>query len=101
MGNYSEFTISTNPPACNVHINDGYRVTTDAGGSYEYDDTMKWYDWKDDIKSVSKLHPATVWTVQRNGEETGDMERAYFKDGKFYSEKLEYVPPTFDESKLK
>ncbi len=101
MGNYSEFEIHTDPPACNVLINKGYCVTTDGGGFYEYEDTMKWYDWKKDIMAVSKLHPATVWTVQRNGEQTGDMERAYFKNGKHYSEKLEYVPPAFDESKLK
>lgn len=48
-----------------------------------YNDSCKWYDFKEDMEKISKEYPNTLFTIYRSGEETSDMERVYFRNGKF------------------
>ena len=45
-------------------------------------DSMKWYAWAQDMKKVSSEMPAVLFTVYREGEENGDVERGYFYNGR-------------------
>lgn len=101
MGYYSSFEISTEPPICNVTLSEPYEIVTDDSGFALSDDVIKWYDYRSNMLTVSKLHPQSLLIVDRVGEESPDIERSFFKDGKCYSEKLEYTPPDFDPSRMK
>ena len=50
--------------------------------SGETNESCKWYDWKDDITEFSKLYPDVVFLLKGEGEESGDIWRAYFLNGK-------------------
>ena len=58
-------------------------------------DTLKWYDWEDDMKRVSLSFPNVVFTLTGRGEEYGDHWRYVFYKGKsFYSPgKIVYDEP--------
>jgi len=62
---------------------------------------VKWYDWKDHMKTVSTAHPGTLFTLGGTGEENSDMWVAYFKSGKMKIERAVITFGQFDESKLK
>lgn len=69
-------------------------------GSFEQSD-IKWYSALDNMKIISSKHPEVLFTLDGVGEESGDIWRAYFKDGKMQYEKAKIVIDEFDESKLK
>ena len=104
MGYNSYFEIETHPPISDLIINSVYEFKTDSSGICEPEEPCKWYDCKKDILKVSKLHPGTLFIIDRVGEGDGmevDVERTFTKGSKSYSWKLEYTLPEFDESQLK
>ena len=60
----------------------------------------KWYDHEKDMKLLSQIYPETTFLLEGEGEESGDIWRKYFKNGKMQVCKAEIVFPAFDESKL-
>lgn len=64
-------------------------------------DSTKWYESDNDLKRFSKKHPETLFILSGEGEENGDIWKAYFKNGKMHTIKAQIVFDTFDESKLK
>lgn len=48
----------------------------------EYTDTIKWYDALDDLKKLSEKFPDVVFTLSGEGEESGDIWKAIYKNGK-------------------
>lgn len=42
----------------------------------------KWYDWEGDMTELSKAFPDVTFELSGEGEETGDIWKARFKDGK-------------------
>lgn len=60
----------------------------------------KWYDWEEDLIELSKAFPTEVFELSGDGEERGDMWRAYFKNGKAQIEKAEIRIGDYDETKL-
>jgi len=73
-------------------------------GFYDaYDDngeSLKWYDWKEDMKGFSKKYPETLFTLIGKGEESGDLWKAYFKDGKMQLVEAQITYEKFDLEKL-
>lgn len=63
-------------------------------------DGVKWYSHVDDMKRLSLKHPDILFVVDGDGEENGDVWRAYFRNGKSYQDSAEIAFPEFDESKL-
>lgn len=63
----------------------------------------KWYDFDKDMKAFSKLHPNTIFQLDGEGEESPDIWRSYYKNGKHQSANTEIkiIHEPFDESKLK
>ena len=73
-----------------------------SGYSIEFalDDSCKWYKHEQDMKELSKFYPETTFLLEGQGEESEDIWRKYFKNGKMQVCKAEIVFPAFDESKL-
>ena len=62
------------------------------------EESCKWYDWRKDISSFSMRYPNAVFEVTGRGEESGDIWRAYIKNGRSELQKARFVfddPPTW------
>ena len=65
-----------------------------------FGDSCKWYEHNDDMKKVSKKHPDVVFILDGEGEESGDVWRKFYKNGKVavwrpHIEPPEYTPDVF------
>lgn len=60
----------------------------------------KWYDFKDDMREVSKQHPNVLFELSGQGEENSDLWKAYFKDGKMQMCKARIEYDNFDEEQM-
>ena len=75
-------------------------ITDSTDYSSLFDDSIKWYHYKEDMKSYSKNHPNVVFCINGEGEESGDIWKAYFKNGKMFKTKATLVFEEFNEDKL-
>lgn len=69
-------------------------------GYMTFEDSIKWYDHEEHMRKYSKLHPAIVFELSGEGEESGDLWREYYSDGKMQRCKATIIYADFDESKL-
>lgn len=60
----------------------------------------KWYDFDEDMRRVSAAHPGVLFTLTRNGEDDGDFERVFYRDGKAQTVRGVVHYPDFDPAKL-
>lgn len=67
-------------------------------GTYE---NVKWYEYRTHIAFVSKLFPEYLFTLKREGEEPGDHEQSFFKNGKIQMTQARLVYDEFNEDELK
>lgn len=58
------------------------------------------YDWEGELKELSQEFPDCVFELDGDGEESGDVWRAYFKNGKMQKAPAKIVFDPFDETKL-
>lgn len=65
-----------------------------------FDGPTKWYSWKSDMETFSTRYPSTLLTLTGHGEGSGDIWRAYFKNGSGYRVEGRIVFDSFDEGKL-
>jgi len=63
-------------------------------------DAIKWYDHEKDMLNYSLQKPEVTFLLEGEGEETGDIWRKYFKNGKMFQTKAELRFEYYDESKL-
>ena len=76
------------------------------GAEYALDDdgesreSCKWYDHEKDIKSFSKKHPETLFELEGQGEDSGDMWKKYFKNGKMQNCRAKITYEPFQENLL-
>ena len=68
-------------------------------GGLELSD-VKWYDYRDHMKIISKKYPETLFKLYGNGEESEDIWVEYFKNGKSRYERGMITFAEFDETKL-
>lgn len=61
----------------------------------------KWYECFEDMKDFSLKFPGVVFKMHGEGEETGDLWDAYFKNGKGQECRADIIYPDYDEEKLK
>lgn len=64
-------------------------------------ESMKWYEWEDDMRFFSKKFPTVLFTLNGEGEENDDMWKAYFKNGKMQFCKAKIAFDPFNEKELK
>lgn len=77
------------------------RTVVDVIGFNPFDDEpTKWYDHENDMREVSLKISNVVFVLDGYGEETGDIWRKYFYNGKVQRTVGKIVFEDFSESKL-
>lgn len=86
MGYYTRFNLNVEPEDYREIVVEELR---NLGGSYvanileeEWGDSMKWYEWEDDMRNVASKVPEAVIILDGEGEEQGDKWRAFFQGEK-------------------
>lgn len=79
--------------------NDEARHAIDLNG--DPNESCKWYDHEQDLLEFSEKHPDTLFLLEGEGEEAGDIWKTYFKNGKMQTTRAKLVFEEYDESKLK
>ena len=62
--------------------------------------SVRWRDFDEDMKEISKDFPGVLFSMNGEGEEREDIWRAWFKNGRGYSEYARIKYPLFDENKM-
>jgi hypothetical protein len=96
MGYETRYEISTSPISDEVID----AVKTASGYTYLFDDSCKWYDHEEHCKAVSKMYPEVLIEISGEGEESGDIWKKYFLNGKMQECRAKFSIPPFDKSKL-
>lgn len=65
-----------------------------------FGDSVKWYDHEKDMRTISRKYPEVTFILSGEGEESGDIWKKYFKNGRMFVAKARIVFPEYDESKL-
>ena len=109
MGYYTRFSggVTGPPELLNVFSADAAEGVTYGRHDAELDDwltgdffggdTAKWYGWKEDLVDVSKRYPNLLFFLEGEGEEPGDMWKAWARNGRVVETKARIV---FDEPDL-
>lgn len=66
-------------------------------GEFFGGDTAKWYGWNQDLISVSSNYPGLLFWLEGEGEESGDIWKAWARNGKVVQAQAKIV---FDEPDL-
>lgn len=101
MGYYTNYTLSTT--SWNEDREEIEETLNEISGyniEFGWNDSRKWYDHEKHMKELSKIYADITFILDGEGEESGDIWRKYFKNGKMQACKAEIVFPAFDESKL-
>ena len=69
-------------------------------GYNPFEGECKWYSHEQDMKEYSENAPDVLFTLNGEGEESGDVWVQYFKAGKCQTEKAKIQLAPFDETKL-
>lgn len=71
-------------------------------GRYALQDTepCKWYEHDDDMLKASLEHNDVVFILDGEGEESGDVWRAFYLNGKKWTWSVEVDPPEFSDAVL-
>lgn len=104
MGYYTDFKLTTKP-AAEISLDlletiTNYSWESYGGGEYTPGDSIKWYEWTENMKELSLVFPDTLFILEGEGEESGDLWKAYFKNGKSQEIRAEVVFEEFDPEKM-
>ena len=66
-----------------------------------FNEDIKWYGHERDMNAFSTKYPDVVFQLEGDGEESGDMWKRFFKNGKSQRIEPKLVWGVFNESKLK
>jgi len=64
-------------------------------------ESIKWYSFEKDVKEFSRSYPDQLFQWEGEGEESGDIWRAYVKGGKYLYQKAKMTYDDFNEDLLK
>lgn len=78
--------------------NSNARYCLDANG--ETQESGKWYESKADLQAFSARYPGWLFTLEGAGEESGDLWRCYFYEGKTQMAQAVITYEMFDKTKL-
>ncbi len=65
-----------------------------------WEERNKWYSHEEDMREYSKKFPLTLFALEGEGEEQGDVWCKYFQNGKMQECRRKFTIDPFDESKL-
>jgi len=80
------------------HSEEANRALTDEGDTEQ---EAKWYESDEDMKWLSTTYPEHLFMLEGEGEESGDLWRQYWRNGKCQHVSAEIVYEDFDPNKLK
>lgn len=110
MGYYTNYKIDIVKHNSKIDVTDNNFVLTIVSrlteiSNYNFTDDItlygvKWYEWEEHMKKLSLEFPSVIFIVDGEGEEYGDLWRAYITDGKVQREHVMFDFLPFDESKL-
>jgi len=63
-------------------IFDWIKNNTSSDMKFEWLDDAKWYDWDEDMTALSNAYPDVIFELFGDGEETDDIWKAIFYNGK-------------------
>ena len=63
-------------------------------------ESCKWYSHQEDMKAFSKKHPEAIFELSGEGEESGDIWKEYYKNGKMQRCKAVITFEEFNPKKL-
>lgn len=76
----------------------------DITGGYDrnslWKESVKWYDCEKHMIKYSKKHPNVTFLIYGEGEESTDIWKAYFKNGKTFTTKAKLVFEEYSDDKL-
>lgn len=110
MGYYTRYNLKIDPPQTLEFVNALGMDSAKISEWVEYEgafqpwggDETKWYEWEEETRAASAAHPELLFTLDGEGEESGDVWRAYFKDGLMQLWRMPNPnPEPFDAAKLK
>lgn len=58
-----------------------YRYAEDNYFGFISEESCKWYEWADDMATISKEFPNVLFTLTGEGEDSGDLWKAYCFNG--------------------
>lgn len=105
MGYYTNYSLETDSQE-NKNIIEEFREI-DGNAKYAIDangdcqEWTKWYDHEEDLKNFSKNYPDVIFILSGEGEESGDIWKKYFKNGKMQVAQAKISFEEFNENKLK
>ena len=108
MGYYTSYKLDTEPKIDLTDdilytMSDGYQWCGTKFGGWSTEEPCKWYDFDQHMKEFSKKreYKDVLFTLTGEGEESGDIWAAYYKNGlkQFARATIAFEP--FDETKLK
>ena len=99
MGYYTQYNLHINPsPSQELLDFEVYETRIEELLDEGFND--KWYDHDEDMLNLSLSFPEYVFILDGEGEESGDVWRSFYKNGKDYTWRLDYELPDFEEEKL-
>jgi hypothetical protein len=115
MGYRTDYTLEIVHPTTKVKLPEPFFSTgiaelkgscEEAGYSLDDDGTpsggdTRWYEHEKDIREFSKRYPSFLFILSGEGEESGDIWKKYFLNGKCQVAKAEVRCADFDPKKLK
>jgi hypothetical protein len=99
MGYMTKYKLDYTPtPQENIDV----RMETLWDGEWNpFEEECKWYEHTEDMKKLSLEFPTTLFSLQGEGEEAGDLWRKFFKNGKMQVCKARITFDKFDAKELK
>jgi hypothetical protein len=97
MGYNTSYDLDIEPHDEGIHkiileeIHDGYNP---------FEDTCKWYEWEEEMRAFSLKYPNHLFHLHGEGEGSGDIWDATFKNGKAHIRQAEIHIYPFDENEL-
>jgi hypothetical protein len=75
-------------------------IQVDDDGTFEFGEEAKWYDHDEDMISLTKAFPGTLFCLSGKGEEAGDMWKVYYRDGTMQICRAQFSYPPYDANKM-
>ena len=97
MGYCTYFTDETEPSMTEEQF---AKLEAIVGFRPDFDDGMKWYEYKENMAQLSIYFPETLFVLHGNAEDDDDFWRGYWQNGKQFIAKAEIVYPKFDLSAM-
>ena len=63
-------------------------------------ESVKWYEWETDMRTLSAEFPTVLFTLHGEGENNHDMWIAYFLDGKMHRVEAKITYKPFNKNEL-